>query len=389
MDIQYLSKRFLELYGRSDKPLHIYFAPGRVNIIGEHTDYNGGFVLPAAIGFGTYLLIRESNNNTLNFASENFPETESIKTTTFYQKSEVEWVNYPLGIIDQFNRDGKETTGIDCLYAGDIPPGAGLSSSASIELLTAFALNDLFDFNKEIIDLIHLSKKCEHEFIGVQCGIMDQFAVAMGEESKALYLNCKTLEHETIPFDLKPYQLVIVNSNKPRGLANSLYNDRVKECQQAVKDINKKMNIADLGQLDLAIFREVEHLIQHPVVRKRAFHVVNENYRVKEAVKVLEQNNINTFGKLLNASHKSLKDYYEVTGFELDALVEAAWQQEGVLGARMTGAGFGGCTVNFVHEDAYPEFKKQVQKTYKSKTGLEAAFYLPEIGNGVHRIEYM
>lgn len=387
MRLQEIKDSFQKLYGSSDQAVQIYFAPGRVNLIGEHTDYNGGYVLPAAIGFGTYLLIRKSDNKELVFNSENLPGTARIKQGSVLRHSETEWTNYPLGIIDQYNSLGKKTGGIECLYAGNIPPAAGLSSSASIELVTAFALNDLFDFGYDKKELIHLSQKCEHEFIGVQCGIMDQFAVAMGEESHALFLDCASLEYEKIPLDLKPYQLLIINSNKSRELAGSVYNNRVKECAQAVKDINSKIRIENLGQLDLPAFREVEHLIQSPVVKKRAFHVVNENYRVKEAVSALKHKNSDKFGKLLNASHKSLRDYYEVTGFELDSLVEAAWQAEGVPGARMTGAGFGGCTVNFVHEDFLQDFKSLVQNTYKSKTGLQATFYLPEIGGGVRRIE--
>ncbi|MDZ7740843.1 MAG: galactokinase [Bacteroidota bacterium] len=387
MNIQTLRKTFLKRFGKPEEELKVYFAPGRVNLIGEHTDYNGGYVLPCALSYGTYLLIRKTGNENISFASENFDYTLDSTLENVCKQSAGAWVNYPLGVIQQFRKEGKEIQGLEFLYAGDIPLASGLSSSASIELVTAFALNDIFSFGMKKAELARLSQKAEHDFVGVHCGIMDQYAVALGHKEHALFLNCKTLNFVHVPVKLGDYKLVIVNSNKPRGLADSAYNERVNECREAVENIRKGRNIDDLGQLRLEDFRQVEHLIRHPDVRKRAYHVVNENYRVLESVKALKFNKIDVLGKLMNASHKSLRDYYEVTGPELDALAEIAWEIQGVLGARMTGAGFGGCTVNLVHQEKLETFKETLAREYARKTGLEASFYLPEIGGGVNRIK--
>ncbi|MCF8228068.1 MAG: galactokinase [Bacteroidales bacterium] len=386
MDIGFLKENFLSRFGENSEQVAVFFAPGRVNIIGEHTDYNGGYVLPCALSFGTYLLIRKTGDDQLRFASENFEGTWNLRLNALGKQGKTAWVNYPLGIIDQFRKRGMNPDGFEMLYSGDIPPEAGLSSSASIELVTAFALNALFHFGMDRMELIQLSQQCEHEFIGVKCGIMDQFAVAMGRKEHAIYLNCKNLDYEEIPFKLGEYKLVIVNSNKPRGLSASAYNERVMECQEAVVNINKSLTTKDLGEITLEEFRMVEHLISHPDVKKRAYHVINENYRVKQSVHALKAHDLKLLGKLMNASHNSLRDYYEVTGPELDALAEAAWEIDGVLGARMTGAGFGGCTVNIVHRNAVEEFRKRVGEQYHKKTGLHADFYLPEIGDGVRSL---
>ncbi len=387
MNINTLRKTFLNRFGEPDEEIKVYFAPGRVNLIGEHTDYNGGYVLPCALTYGTYLLIRKTGNENISFASKNFDYTLDATLEKVCKQSTDAWVNYPLGVIQQFRNEGKQIQGLEFLYAGDIPPAAGLSSSASIELVTAFALNDIFSFGMKKAELARLSQKAEHDFVGVQCGIMDQYAVALGHKEHALFLNCRTMNFVHVPIKLGDYRLVIVNTNKPRGLVDSAYNERVKECREAVENIRKGREIDDLGQLHLEDFRKVEHLIQHPNVRKRAYHVVNENYRVLESVKALRFNKIDVLGKLMNASHKSLRDYYEVTGPELDALAESAWEIEGVLGARMTGAGFGGCTVNIVHQEKLDSFKEIIAREYTRKTGLQASFYLSVIGGGMSKIK--
>lgn len=389
MDLALLKEKFERRYGASEHSLRIFFAPGRVNLIGEHTDYNAGYVFPCALSYGTWLLVRESGDDQFSFASENFQLTANIRISDAGTPCYVPWVNYPLGIIDQFMKQKKAIHGLEFLYAGNIPVGAGLSSSGSIEMVTSYALNEIFQHGYTKKDLILMSQKCEHEFIGVQCGIMDQFSVAMGKKNHALFLNCKTLEYEQVPFDTGDYQMVLVNSNRSRELASSKYNERVKECRQAVEDISKEKPIEDLGSLDLESYRQVEHLIKHPLVRKRANHVVNENYRVKEAVSALKNDDLISFGKLMNASHKSLRDDYEVTGDELDLLTEIARNTEGVIGSRMTGAGFGGCTVNLVHQDHVEDFRLRIRKAYLESTGIEPIFYDADTEDGVREIDQL
>ncbi len=385
--INELKEIFYKNYGKNKNELFVYFAPGRVNIIGEHTDYNGGFVLPCALSFGTYLLIRKSKNNQIDFFSTNFDFSADIPINKLKKKINGEWVNYPLGVINQFIKKGKDIQGIEMLFSGNIPNGAGLSSSASIELVTSFAINELFEYGYDIIELIKLSQKAENEFVGVNCGIMDQFAVGKGKKNHALFLNCETLKYVQIPFNLHDYKLIIANTNKKRGLTDSKYNERVAECKKALKFINKKLSIKNLGELSIETFEEIQDVIPDEVIRRRAEHVVSEDYRVLEAVKALENNDIKTLGKLMNDSHDSLKINYEVTGFELDTLVYEARKLTGVIGSRMTGAGFGGCTVNLVRKNNVDEFCEKVGERYKKITGLNAEFYLPEIGDGVRRLK--
>ena len=384
--INELKEIFYKKYGKNKNELFVYFAPGRVNIIGEHTDYNGGFVLPCALSFGTYLIIRKAKNNQIDFFSTNFDFTANIPINKLKKKINGEWVNYPLGIFNQFIKKGKDIQGIEMLFSGNIPDGAGLSSSASIELVTAFAINELFEYGFDVIELIKLSQKAENEFVGVSCGIMDQFAVGKGKKNHALFLNCETLKYVQIPFNLNEYKLIIANTNKKRGLTDSKYNERVAECKKALKFINKKLSIKNLGELSLETFEEIQDVIPDEIIRRRAEHVVSEDYRVLEAVKAMENKNIKTLGKLMNASHDSLKNNYEVTGFELDTLVYEARKITGVIGSRMTGAGFGGCTVNIIRKNNVDEFCKKVGERYKKITGLNADFYLPEIGDGVRRL---
>lgn len=360
-----------------------WFAPGRVNLIGEHTDYNNGYVLPCALSFGTYLLVRKTPEMVLSFRSENFQEAFEIPVDQLHEKMGGAWVNYPLGVIDQLKDHGLEfTSGLELYYSGNIPHGAGLSSSASIELVTAVALDSLFSLGIDRVEMIKLCRKAENEFVGVNCGIMDQFIVGKARKKSALFLNCGTLQYVHVPFVLHEHRLIIANSNKERKLADSKYNERVRECQDAVRAFRQIRRLGSLGEMSLETFNEQSFVIKDPVVLKRARHVVSENRRVLEAVKALINKELDRFGHLMAESHASLRDDYEVTGPELDILVDAALSIEGTLGARMTGAGFGGCTVNIVREDAVDRFIQDVGRIYKEKTGLKAEFYLPEIDAG-------
>lgn len=378
---------FLEIYKNKPNIPSVFFAPGRVNLIGEHTDYNNGYVLPCALSFGTYLAIRKIKEPQIKLASTNFTYTVSIPLNEPITPIEDKWVNYPLGVIKMLQEAGyKPNAGIELLFSGDIPNSAGLSSSASIELATAVALNEIFSFEIDRLELIMLSKKAENDFVGVNCGIMDQFVVGKARKKSAIFLNCGTMNYTHVPFVLKDYSLVIADTNKARKLSDSKYNERVKECEAAVEALSKHGHIGSLGEISIETFNEHKNIIEDEIIRKRATHVVSEDKRVLEAVKALYHKDIDKFGQLMNESHASLRDDYEVTGFELDSLVEAAQEFIGTIGARMTGAGFGGCTVNIVAKSSVDEFKKFVAKRYKEKTGLVVEFYLPEISGGARHI---
>jgi galactokinase len=387
-DLQALKSIFLEKFGNDhEESIRIFHAPGRVNLIGEHTDYNGGYVFPAALTFGTMMLVRKRQDEQIGFASTNFPLHKHISIHgVAFDKSD-DWINYPKGIIQQLQQQGVAVGGYDILYSGAIPNGSGLSSSASIEVVTAFALLTLTQQPIDKVKIALLSQKSENEFMGVNCGIMDQFAVAMGKQDHAILLMCDTLEYKHVPFDSGAYKLVIGNTNKKRGLVDSAYNERRSQCEQAVKDLQGQFpQLTLLGQLTLGQFNEYKHLIPDETVRRRAQHVVEEIDRVLESMKVLEQGDLAAFGQLMIGSHESLRDLYEVTGLELDTMVAEALQVPGVLGSRMTGAGFGGCTVSLVHEDSVQLFIDQVGANYKEKTGLTADFYVCTIGDGVKEI---
>ncbi len=386
MEIQELKVRFVEVFGDTEGELEVFHAPGRVNLIGEHTDYNGGYVFPCALSFGTYAVAKKRSDSMIRFASTNFDLQVSVTLEDITYVQEHDWTNYPKGVIAMFQEKGCELRGFDVLFDGNIPNGAGLSSSASIELVTAVLINELYGCNMEMIDLVKLSQRAENVFAGVNCGIMDQFAVGMGKKDQAMFLNCNTLEYQYTPVVLKDAKLVIANTNKRRGLLDSKYNERRAECENAVQVLQQKLNITALGDLDVDTFEQHKYLIESEVIQKRAAHVVYENQRVKEAVFKLSQGDILGFGKLMDESHISLRDLYEVTGKELDALVEAAWAVEGTIGARMTGAGFGGCTVSIVKEEAVEHFIHQVGEQYKNKTGLTAEFYIAEVGDGAKRV---
>jgi galactokinase len=376
-----LPQKFNEIYNKEAQ--HAYFSPGRVNLIGEHIDYNGGLVMPCAITFGTYLLINSNQDNVFRFRSLNFDENPEITIQDSYTKDGDGWFNFPLGVIDHFTKDGHKITGLDMLFFGDIPIGAGLSSSASIEVVMAYALNDLFNAGYSKLDLVKIAKSVENNFIGMNCGIMDQFAVAFGEKDKAIVLNCDTLKYDIVPSNLGNYVLAIINTNKSRKLVESKYNERVEECQTALKALNKELNIHYLCDIDTATFNQHKNLITDEVVRKRTQHVVEENDRVKLAADALAANNLAEFGKLMYASHDSLRDLYEVSGKELDAVVEYAKTNPHVAGARMTGAGFGGCAIALVKEDEFENFSKELNIYYTDKIGYAPSIYQSLIGNGV------
>lgn len=382
-----LIEKFLDLYGSQSINPGVYFSPGRVNLIGEHTDYNGGYVFPCALDFGTYLIIRKNGTDKLRFATTNFDDRGIVLLRTPVEKQDKHWFNYPLGVIDQFQKKGVRFEGLDFLFSGEIPNGAGLSSSASIETVTAFALNDIFELGESRLDLVKLSQKAENQFVGVNCGIMDQFAVTMGKQNHAIFLNCATLDYELVPLVMNGHKLIISNTNKRRGLADSKYNERRSECETAVEILNEAQSLENLSQLNFSRFIELKDRISSETVYRRAKHVISENKRVLDAIEALKKNDLITFGGLMNASHDSLRDDYEVTGTELDTLVDEARKVTGVLGSRMTGAGFGGCTVSLVRDDAIEDFKIRVGKNYKQKTGLTADFYIAGVGDGTKKIE--
>jgi len=376
-----LQQQFAKLY--SKQATRAYFSPGRVNLIGEHIDYNGGLVMPCAITFGTYLLVAPNNDGMFRFKSLNFADDAEILLQGHHVKIDELWYNYPTGVIEHFLKAGKTLQGLDMLFYGDIPIGSGLSSSASIEVVTAFALNDLFNGGYSKLDLVKLSRSVENNFIGVNCGIMDQFAVAFGEENKALMLNCDTLEYQAVNSNLGDHVLAIINTNKPRKLAESKYNERVQECQTALTALKQELDINYLCDIDTTTFDKHKHLITDPTVQKRAQHVIEENDRVKLAAKALSKNNLTEFGRLMYASHNSLSELYEVSGKELDAIVEYAKTDEAVAGARMTGAGFGGCAIALVHKYAFDSFSEKLTEYYTAKIGYAPSIYSSLIGNGV------
>ena len=366
----------------------IFFSPGRVNLIGEHTDYNGGFVFPCALSFGTYLLLATNTEKKINFRSLNVEAVYSLELTQLTSPlPNKAWANYPLGVLAQFIKRGVAIEqGYDILFWGNVPAGAGLSSSAAMEVVTAFAFNELLGTGYDRTELAKIGQKAEHEFAGVMCGIMDQFASAQGKQDHAIYLNCDTLAFDLVPVKLEGIKVVVSNTHSPHHLDSGAYNDRVRQCQLAVQQIGAVRPIKNLAELTQADFEQVEHAITDEVAHRRARHVVGEVQRTKDAVEALQQGDIDTFGKLMTQSHISLRDDYEVTGLQLDSLAEAAWKVEGVLGSRMTGGGFGGCSVSLVRDEAIPTFLEQVGAEYTEKTGLKADFYIAEIGDGAHRV---
>lgn len=377
-------KRFQEIFG-AEGEIGVYFAPGRVNLIGEHTDYNGGHVFPCALTIGTYGAVRKRNDNKLRFYSMNFEHLNVIESSLddLTPRKNAGWTNYPKGVMWALREKGYEIPcGIDLMLFGNIPNGSGLSSSASVEVLTGYILNDLFDLGISNQDLALLGQFSENNFNGVNCGIMDQFAIAMGKKDHAIFLDTADLSFEYAPIKLEGAKIVISCSNKKRGLGDSKYNERRAECEEALEEIRQKVKVDSLGDLSEEQFEEVRDAIKDATRQKRAKHAVYENQRTIKAVQALKANDIELFGKLMNASHVSLRDDYEVTGIELDTLVEEAWKVEGVIGSRMTGAGFGGCTVSIVKDDAVDTFIEKVGTVYKAAIGYAADFYVVQIGDG-------
>ena len=382
-----LEQKFKEVFGKNAEQQ--FFAPGRVNLIGEHTDYNGGNVFPCAIDKGTYGLVSKRADRTFRMYSENFADLGVMEFTLdeLVNDKKHDWANYPKGVIKMFVEEGfKIDSGFDFLVSGNIPNGAGLSSSASIEMLTGIVLKDLFHLSIDPIAMALLGKKVENLFIGVNSGIMDQFAIAMGKKDHAILLDCNTLKYDYVPVVLKDEVIVIANTNKRRGLADSKYNERRAECDEALAELQTKLPIKALGELSIEEFEANKDLIKSPIRQKRAKHAVYENQRTLKAQKELSAGNLAEFGKLMNQSHISLRDDYEVTGVELDTLAALAWEQPGVVGSRMTGAGFGGCTVSIVKKDKVDDFIKNVGEAYKNKIGYAADFYIAAVSEGARKL---
>ena len=388
MNLNNLKKKFTELFKQTD--MEAFFSPGRINLIGEHTDYNGGNVFPCAITLGTYGLAAKREDKTLNFYSENFAELGiiSIDLDNLEYNAADRWTNYPKGMIKFLKESGYDINqGLDILYYGNIPNGAGLSSSASIELLTGFIVQTLFGLDIDRLELIKTGQRVENEFIGVNSGIMDQFAVGKGKKDTAILLDCNTLDYELIPVVLENHSIVIMNTKKRRELADSKYNERRSECDQALAELQKVLTISSLGELDEQTFDQHQSILSNETILKRARHAVTENQRTLKASVALKAGNLEEFGQLMNESHISLRDDYEVTGPELDKMVQAAWDQPGILGARMTGAGFGGCAIAIVENNKIDEFIDQVGKQYLDQIGYPGEFYIAQISDGPKLLE--
>ena len=377
-------EKFEEVFGDSEG-VKVYFAPGRVNMIGEHTDYNGGHVFPCALTIGTYAVARKRNDKKLRFYSMNFENLGVLESSIegLKPEKEADWTNYPKGVMWAFGEKGFSIPcGMDLLLNGNIPNGSGLSSSASVEVVTGFILKDMFGFDVSNVDLALIGQYSENKFNGVNCGIMDQFAIAMGKKDHAIFLDTSDLSYEYAPIRLEDAKIVISCSNKKRGLGDSKYNERRSECETALSELQQVIGIESLGDLTEEQFETYKSAIKDEVRIRRAKHAVYENQRTIKAVEALKNNDVRLFGGLMNASHVSLRDDYEVTGEELDTLVEEAWKVDGVIGSRMTGAGFGGCTVSIVKENAIDTFIEQVGTAYEKKIGYAADFYVVEIGDG-------
>ncbi|NQX48252.1 galactokinase [Paenibacillus tritici] len=389
MSIQALNSKFIEKYGESGEEARVFYAPGRVNLIGEHLDYNGGYVFPAALDFGTTLIVRPRTDGKVQFASTNFPYEASIDFSEIGHAKTGEWVDYPVGVmVELAKKDLPVSGGYDLLFHGEIPNGSGLSSSASIEVVTGFAFLTLLGGDTDTVEIALLSQRAENQYVGVNSGIMDQFAVANGKRDQAILLMCDTLEYSLVPFVTGSYKLVISNTNKKRGLVDSKYNERRSQCEEALAILKQEVpSLSYLAEMKPEQFGQHQDKITDETVRRRARHVVEENQRVLDSVEVLKNNDLKQFGLYMNDSHVSLRDLYEVSCEELDVMVEEAQRIPGTLGSRMTGAGFGGCTVSLVHEDDVQRFIAEVGEAYKNRTGLTGEFYVCGIGNGVEELK--
>lgn len=383
-----LYKIFCEKYGEEGE-IRTYFAPGRVNLIGEHTDYNGGHVFPCALTIGTYGVVRKRSDRKLRFYSMNFESLGVIESSLdeLVPEKQAGWTNYPKGVMWAFEKRGfKMDCGLDVLIYGDIPNGSGLSSSASLEVLTGLILKELYNFEVSMVDIAKIGQYSENNFNGCNCGIMDQFASAMGRKDHAIFLDTNTLQYEYAPVKLPDAKIVITNSKVKHSLVDSAYNDRRNECERALEDLKKAVDIQALGDLTEEQFEEHKSAIASEVCVKRAKHAVYENQRTIHAEAALKEGNVELFGKYMNESHVSLRDDYEVSCEEIDVLVDLAWKIPGVIGSRITGGGFGGCTVSIVKNDAVDEFIEKVTKGYQETCGKTPEIYVVDIGDGAHRI---
>lgn len=381
-------KKFEELYG-DVQGVNVYFAPGRVNLIGEHTDYNGGHVFPCALTIGTYAAARKRDDRKLNFYSMNFESMGVIESSLddLTPSKEADWTNYPKGVMWAFAGRGMEMDcGLDIVLNGNIPNGSGLSSSASLEVLTGYLLKDLYGFDVTNVDLAKIGQYSENNFNGMNCGIMDQFASAMGKKDHAIFLDTADLSYEYAPLVLDGAKIIVTNSNVKHSLVNSAYNERRSECEKALEELQTVVDIKGLGDLSEEQYETNKSAIKDEVRVRRAKHAVYENQRTIRAVEALKNNDLKLFGELMNASHVSLRDDYEVSCEEIDVLVDEAWKIEGVIGSRITGGGFGGCTVSIVCDEAVDTFKEKVGAAYKERVGKTADFYVVEIGDGPSKI---
>ncbi len=387
--VEAVKNTFARLFGDGGVP-RLFFAPGRVNLIGEHTDYNGGHVFPCALTLGVCCAARPRGDRKLRLYSLNFPR-EGVVETDIDARAPLpggSWANYPLGVVRAFSDAGHAIpSGADMVFFGDIPAGAGLSSSAALEVLAGTALRALYDLPVTPVEIARLGQRAENEFVGVNCGIMDQFASAMGKADHAIFLDTASLDYALAPLHLGGAQLLLVNSGVKHSLASSAYNRRREECAQALSALQQALPVRSLGELSPAEFEAHAGMIADPVCRRRARHAVHENARTVEAFRALQGGDLAGFGRLMNASHVSLRDDYEVSCPETDALAEIAWSCPGVLGSRMTGGGFGGCTVSIVDGDAVERFKNSIQEEYRRRTGLEAEIYAASAGDGAKEIE--
>lgn len=383
-----LKKQFLEVFGGTDEGLRVFSSPGRVNLIGEHTDYNGGYVFPAALTMATTIIARPRTDSIVRMKATDLDGVVEGDLNTIEKYKDLKWGNYQFGIFDELKKAGYNICGADMLFHDTTPHGGGLSSSAAIEVSAAIAMASLGGA-KDIdnIEMAKISQAAEHNYIGVNCGIMDQFASAMGKANHVIFLDCKTLDYQLVPMNLGGCKLVISNTNKKRSLADSKYNERRAECEAGLEMLKAALPDKNcLGEISMEEYEANKHLITNETVNNRVRHVISEDDRVLRSVEVLKQGDLNAFGKLMNASHESLRDLYEVSCTELDTLVESAQKLDCVLGSRMTGAGFGGCTVSLVKEDGVDEFIEKVGAEYLEKVGYAASFYISEIGDGGREI---
>lgn len=382
-----LLEKFKQQFGGKGEKSRIFFAPGRVNLIGEHTDFTGGYVLPAALTYGTWAVVRRRQDRRFRLASTSFSGMVEFDANEVGYLKEDGWANYPKGVLAEIKRLGVSLYGCDILFSGNIPKGAGLSSSASIEMVTAIAMKWVDGLEFSSVDLTQLAQRAENQFVGVNCGIMDQFASGMGKAGHAILLKCDTLDYRYVPLSLGDYQLVITNSNKQRSLTESKYNQRRLECEEGVSILQHHLpGFTCLGNVSVEQWQTVQGNVKSPGVKKRLEHIIQENARTLASTKFLEAGNLKAFGEFMIQSHESLRDLYEVTGSELDTLFEEARQVSGCVGTRMTGAGFGGCTVSLVHQESIADFKTRVAKGYTAKIGLIPEFYICDCGDGAREL---